>query len=79
MLKPRQHVRGGEEVSLLQNTKKSMLNLDNMCGEGKRQSPVDIITKQASPTPNLYTLVHTYAVANATPFTTAAWIRRERV
>jgi hypothetical protein len=28
-----------------------MLNLDNMCREGERQSPMDIITMQAVPTP----------------------------
>jgi hypothetical protein len=46
---------------------------------GEEAAPVDIVTKQVAPTPNLYTLAHTYAVANATPFNTAAWIRRERV
>jgi carbonic anhydrase len=37
-----------------------------MCWEGKRQSPVDIVTKQAVPVPNLDTLARTYAAANAT-------------
>ncbi|TVU50908.1 hypothetical protein EJB05_02305, partial [Eragrostis curvula] len=37
-----------------------------MCGDGKRQSPVDIVTKQAVSTPNLDNLTRVYAAANAT-------------
>jgi carbonic anhydrase len=37
-----------------------------MCGEGKRQSPVNIVTKQAVSAPNLDTLTRTYAAADAT-------------
>jgi hypothetical protein len=39
---------------------------NKMCWEGKRQSPVDIVTKQAVPAPNLDTLARTYAAADAT-------------
>ncbi|OEL31774.1 Alpha carbonic anhydrase 7 [Dichanthelium oligosanthes] len=37
-----------------------------MCGQGKHQSPIDIVTKQAVPNPNLDSLTRTYAAANAT-------------
>jgi hypothetical protein len=40
-------------ASPLQNPKKSTLNLDKMCREGNRQPPVDIVTKQVIPAPNL--------------------------
>ncbi|CAO2143306.1 unnamed protein product [Urochloa humidicola] len=36
------------------------------CGQGKQQSPIDIVTKQVVPNPNLDTLERTYAAANAT-------------
>jgi carbonic anhydrase len=39
---------------------------NKMCGEGKRQSPVNIVTKQAVSAPNLDTLTRTYAAADAT-------------
>ncbi|XP_062204270.1 alpha carbonic anhydrase 1, chloroplastic-like [Phragmites australis] len=37
-----------------------------LCGEGKKQSPIDIVTKQAVSSPNLDSLTRTYAAANAT-------------
>ncbi|KAL6870713.1 hypothetical protein ACP4OV_014561 [Aristida adscensionis] len=37
-----------------------------LCGDGKRQSPIDIVTKQAAATHNLDSLSRTYAAANAT-------------
>ncbi|KAG8091291.1 hypothetical protein GUJ93_ZPchr0011g28370 [Zizania palustris] len=37
-----------------------------LCGEGKKQSPVDIITKQAIPNPSLDSLNRTYAAADST-------------
>ncbi|CAN6348902.1 unnamed protein product [Urochloa humidicola] len=36
------------------------------CGQGKQQSPIDIVTKQVIPNPNLDTLARTYEAANAT-------------
>ncbi|RCV37087.1 hypothetical protein SEVIR_8G034500v4 [Setaria viridis] len=36
------------------------------CGKGKQQSPIDIVTKQVVPNPNLDSLSRTYAAANAT-------------
>ncbi|GJN13762.1 hypothetical protein PR202_gb00504 [Eleusine coracana subsp. coracana] len=39
---------------------------NKICGDGKRQSPVDIVTKQAISAPNLDTLTRTYAATNAT-------------
>ncbi|CAN6380594.1 unnamed protein product [Urochloa humidicola] len=36
------------------------------CGQGKQQSPIDIVTKQVVPNPNLDTLARTYEAANAT-------------
>ncbi|KXG27755.1 alpha carbonic anhydrase 7 [Sorghum bicolor] len=37
-----------------------------MCGQGKQQSPIDIVTKQAVPNANLDTLNRTYAAVPAT-------------
>ncbi|KAF8664728.1 hypothetical protein HU200_054446 [Digitaria exilis] len=36
------------------------------CGQGKQQSPIDIVTKQVVPNPNLDTLERTYEATNAT-------------
>ncbi|CAL4911543.1 unnamed protein product [Urochloa decumbens] len=36
------------------------------CGQGKQQSPIDIVTKQVVPNPNLDTLARTYDAANGT-------------
>ncbi|KAF8707275.1 hypothetical protein HU200_030284 [Digitaria exilis] len=36
------------------------------CAAGKQQSPIDIVTKQVVPNPNLDTLERTYAATNAT-------------
>ncbi|XP_003565803.1 alpha carbonic anhydrase 7 [Brachypodium distachyon] len=37
-----------------------------LCGEGKKQSPINIVTAQAIPNPNLDTLARVYAASNAT-------------
>ncbi|XP_062198088.1 alpha carbonic anhydrase 7-like [Phragmites australis] len=37
-----------------------------LCGEGKKQSPIDIVTKQAVSSPNLDSLTRTYSAINAT-------------
>ncbi|NP_001140512.1 Alpha carbonic anhydrase 7 [Zea mays] len=37
-----------------------------LCGEGKQQSPIDIVTKQAVPAATLDTLNRTYGATNAT-------------
>lgn len=39
---------------------------NKLCGEGKKQSPIDLVTKQAVPVPNLDSLARTYAATNAT-------------
>ncbi|PAN41370.1 hypothetical protein PAHAL_8G038600 [Panicum hallii] len=38
----------------------------SLCGEGKQQSPIDIVTKEVVPTPGLESLNRTFAQANAT-------------
>lgn len=37
-----------------------------LCGQGKQQSPIDIVTKQAVPAATLDTLNRTYGATNAT-------------
>ncbi|KAG2623042.1 alpha carbonic anhydrase 7-like [Panicum virgatum] len=37
-----------------------------LCGQGKQQSPIDIVTKKAVPNPNLDTLERTYAASHGT-------------
>ncbi|XP_039803984.1 alpha carbonic anhydrase 7-like [Panicum virgatum] len=37
-----------------------------VCGQGKQQSPIDIVTRQAIPNPNLDTLERTYAASHGT-------------
>jgi carbonic anhydrase len=40
--------------------------LYKLCGDGKRQSPIDIVTRQAMSAPNLDSLTRTYNATNAT-------------